>query len=83
MLAISTIRAWSIFSYSIWNVEEEQIVMHALGFLDYNFNPGWFEYHTLPMYVVSGHYFSAYYALLFSCAYTLGCYVIAYGIAKC
>ena len=83
ILVISAVRAWSIFNYSIWNVDEEQIVIHAPGFLDYNFNPGWFEYHTLPMYVLSGHYFSIYYALLFSCTYTPGCYAIDKEIAKC
>ncbi|MFC1578519.1 tetratricopeptide repeat protein [Thermodesulfobacteriota bacterium] len=66
VLALSTVRAWSIFNYSIWNADEEQIVIHALGFLDYDFNPRWFEYHTLPMYVLSALYFSAYYALLFT-----------------
>jgi tetratricopeptide (TPR) repeat protein len=64
VLAISTIRAWSIFNYSIWNVDEEQTVIHALGFLNYDFNPHWFGYHTLPMYVLSVMYFTAYYAML-------------------
>ena len=111
VLAISAVRAWSIFNYSIWTVDEEQIVIHALGFLDYDFNPRWFGYHTLPMYVLSALYFSAYYALLFTgvvssniefvslvftehsffftparllfcCAHTFGCFVIAYVIAK-
>ena len=50
ILAVAAIRAWSIFNYSIWNVDEEQMVIHALGFLDYDFNPRWFGYHTLPMY---------------------------------
>ena len=111
ILVISAVRAWSIFNYSIWNVDEEIIVTHALGFLDYDFNPRWFDYHTLPMYVLSMLYFSAYYVLLFTGAvssniefvsfvftehayfftparllfsfvHTLGCFVIAYVIAK-
>jgi len=66
ILAVSALRAWSIYNYSIWNVDEEQLVIHAVGFLDYDFNPRWFGYHTLPMYLLSVPYFAAYYVLLFT-----------------
>ncbi len=47
ILVISAVRAWSIFNYSIWNVDEEQTVIIALGFLDYDFNPRYFDYNSL------------------------------------
>ena len=66
ILVIAAVRAWSIFNYSIWNVDEEMVVIHALGFLDYDFNPRWWDYNSLPMYVLSMLYFAAYYTFLFT-----------------
>jgi len=57
---ISAARAGSIFNYSLWNIDEEQVVMTALGFLGHDLNPHFFEYHTLPMYVLSLVYFGTY-----------------------
>jgi len=66
VLTVSVLRAWSIFNYSTWSIDEEQIVIRALGFLNYDFNPRWFGYHTLPMYILSAVYFVAYYFFLLS-----------------
>ena len=53
--------AWKAFNYSTWNMDEEKIVICAVGFLGFDFNPYMFIYHTLPIYILSFVYFIIYF----------------------
>ena len=57
---VSLLRSGSIFNYSMWIIDEQFIVSFSLGFLGFDFNPKWFVYHTLPMYLLSIIYFLIY-----------------------
>jgi len=56
LIVISILRAGSALHYSAWNVDEEFVVQFAAGFLDYDLDPHWFGYHTLPMYIIAALY---------------------------
>ncbi|MDI6765239.1 MAG: glycosyltransferase family 39 protein [Bacteroidota bacterium] len=60
IILFSLIKADSIFNYSVFDIDEEYTVKFAVGFLGYDFNPRWFGYHTLPMYLLSTVYFIIY-----------------------
>ncbi len=60
IILFSLIKAGSIFNYSIFDIDEEYTIKYAVGFLGYDFNPRWFGYHTLPMYLLSAVYFIIY-----------------------
>ncbi len=62
VLGLYLYASWPAFNYSTWNIDEEKIVVPAVGFLDYDFNPRWFVYHALPMYILSFLYFGMYFA---------------------
>ncbi len=66
LVLVTAIRSWPLFSYSTWMIDEERIVTIALGFLDGDLNPRWFNYHPLPMYLLAGWYLVQYglYSLL-------------------
>lgn len=55
-LVLSPLLCCSIYGYSTWVVDEQVLVVRALGFLDFDLNPRWFGYHTLPMYLLSAMY---------------------------
>ena len=56
LLVISVLRAGSALHYTTWHMDEHFIVPFAVGFLDYDLDPHWFVYHTLPMYIIAGMY---------------------------
>jgi len=56
LLLVSVLRAGSALHYSTSNVDEHFVVPFAVGFLDFDLNPRWFFYHTLPMYIIAGMY---------------------------
>ena len=60
LLVTSLLRSASVLHYSTWSVDEQSVVCIAVGFLDFDFNPRWFLYHTLPMYLLSIVYFALY-----------------------
>lgn len=53
----AVLKAACALNYSTWGIDEQFVVIHALGFLDFDLNPRWFNYHTLPMYLLSICYF--------------------------
>jgi hypothetical protein len=61
---LSVLRSATSLNYSFWHVDENQIVVRALGFIDGDLNPRWFGYHTLPMYLLSLIYYVEYLVLL-------------------
>jgi len=67
LLFISILRAGTALHYSTWSMDEHFFIPFSVGFLNYNLNPHWFGYHTLPMYIVSGMY-----ALLYWCFRLIG-----------
>jgi len=60
ILIVSLLRSGATFNYSTWSMDEQFVVPIALGFLDYDLNPKWFGYNTLPMYILSVLYFIIY-----------------------
>ncbi|MBI3479579.1 MAG: hypothetical protein HY016_04360 [Nitrosomonadales bacterium] len=66
-LIFSPVMCDSIYGYSTWEIDEQVPVVRALGFLDFDFDPHWFGYHTLPMYL-----FSAMYAVIYEAYRALG-----------
>lgn len=64
MVAAALLRSGPLLSYSTWIIDEERVVLIALGFLDYDLNPKWFNYHTLPMYILGALYLLMYWASL-------------------
>jgi len=60
LLAVTVLRCQALAGFGTYVNDEQDIVGIAAGFLDFNFNPGWFNYHTLPMYLLSGIYFLMY-----------------------
>lgn len=58
---ISLLRTLPLVNFQYGNIDEHHIIRFALGFLDFDLNPGWFAYHPLPMYVLSGVYQVMYY----------------------
>jgi hypothetical protein len=61
VVLLSLAAAAPVLNYSYWKIDEQMIVVPALGFLDFDFNPNWFGYHTLPMYLLSIPYFLLYF----------------------
>lgn len=64
IIIIAVIKSFSIWNYSHFNIDEQAVVNFAVGFLDYDFNPEWFGYHTLPMYFLYAVYHLIYYLYL-------------------
>lgn len=60
VVALGLLLGAPAFNYSYWKIDEQAIVVRALGFLDFDFNPRWFGYGALPMYVLSVFYFGMY-----------------------
>ena len=64
ILGITLLRAAPLVHYAYGGIDEHHIIRFALGFIDFDLNPGWFAYHPLPMYVLSGVYLAMYYVSL-------------------
>lgn len=64
-IAVAFLKSGSVLNYSTWSVDEQQLVTFAVGFLNFDLNPRWFEYHTLPMYILAVVYFIIYHFYLF------------------
>ncbi|MBI5136225.1 MAG: hypothetical protein HZA24_02690 [Nitrospirae bacterium] len=60
VLALTLLRSAGLRDYSTWIIDEERIVTTALGFLGGDLNPRWFNYHTLPMYILAAWYTAQY-----------------------
>jgi hypothetical protein len=58
--AVTLLRSGSLLGYSNWIVDEERIVAMALGFIDFDLNPRWFNYHPLPMEILGALYYGMY-----------------------
>lgn len=54
--AVSMLKAFSIWHHDHFFMDEQAVVYFSVGFLDYDFNPRWFGYHTLPMYILYPFY---------------------------
>lgn len=60
VLAVALVRSGSLLGYSTWILDEERIVAIAVGFIDFDLNPRWFNYHPLPMYLLGAVYHGMY-----------------------
>jgi hypothetical protein len=60
VVAVTLLRSGSLLGYSNWIVDEERIVATALGFIDFDLNPRWFNYHPLPMEILGALYYGMY-----------------------
>jgi len=60
VVLITLVRSAEVFGYSTWIIDEERIVTTALGFLDFDLDPRWFNYHTLPMYILGAWFMVQY-----------------------
>jgi hypothetical protein len=56
VVAVALVRSASLLGYSTWIVDEERIVAIAVGFIGFDLNPRWFNYHPLPMYLLGAVY---------------------------
>lgn len=60
ILCISIFRAGTIFDYSLFAIDEQLVVVRAMGFLGGDLNPRWFIYHSFPLYILGAVYFLQY-----------------------
>ena len=67
VLLLSVLRCGAVTGYSVFQIDEESVVSLALGFFDGDLNPHWFDYHTLPIYLVAGVY-----AVIYGCMHLFG-----------
>lgn len=60
VLAVTALRSLVLVHYDTWQIDEERVVLIAMGFIDFDLNPRWFNYHPLAMYVLGAVYFIQY-----------------------
>jgi len=58
--AVTLLRSASLRGYSNWAMDEQFIVPIAAGFIGFDLNPRWFNYHPLPMYLLGAVYLVLY-----------------------
>ncbi len=61
IITVSIVKSFSIWNYEHSFADEPSVVNYAVGFLGNDFNPTWFGYHTLPMYILYAFYNVIYY----------------------
>ena len=59
-LAVTVLRSLMLAQYGTWQIDEERVVLIALGFVDFDLNPRWFNYHPLARYILGAVYFVQY-----------------------
>jgi hypothetical protein len=62
IVVVTALRSGALLGYSNWIIDEEHIVSIAAGFLGFDLDPRWFNYHPLPMYVLGAVYQGIYLA---------------------
>lgn len=60
LVVVTLVRAGSLLGYSDWIIDEERVVLTAVGFMGLDPNPRWYGYHPLPMYLLGGLYLAMY-----------------------
>jgi hypothetical protein len=60
LAAVTALRSASLRGYTFWTMDEQFIVPIAAGFLGFDLNPRWFNYHPLPMYLLGTLYLAMY-----------------------